>query len=110
MLLNRPIIYYVPDLDEFIANCRGMLFDLRDIAVGPVCEDFPALLQAIDALGDPHNEDLQDSKQRDRVMQRLHEHRDAQACRRVLDELANSFPEAVSAIAGGGKETMGRTT
>jgi len=109
MLLKRPIIYYVPDLEEFTANCRGMLFDLHDIAVGPVCGDFAALLEAIQRLGDPHDESLHDTEHCSPVMQRLHRHRDAHACRRVLEELARRFPETRHAIAGDSPQ-LERTT
>jgi len=47
MLLDRPVIYYAPDMEEFVSSSRSLIFDPADIAVGPVCFTAAELKQAI---------------------------------------------------------------
>ncbi len=46
-LLGRPIVFYTPDLEDYLAT-RGLYYDFDDYTYGPVVRDTPAL---IDALG-----------------------------------------------------------
>lgn len=48
MLLERPIIYYVPDMESF-AGDRPLMYDLADVAVGPLCHDAEELTLALKA-------------------------------------------------------------
>jgi CDP-glycerol glycerophosphotransferase (TagB/SpsB family) len=60
MLLDRPIIYFLPDHEQFISSGRALNFGIHEHAVGPICnnetelaaaitqviaDDFPAILQ-----------------------------------------------------------------
>lgn len=85
MLLDRPIIYYVPDLEEFVSSSRLLIFDPAEIAVGPLCPDADALLAAMSdvAAGSPGA----DERHRAAVLARLHAFVDAGASARVLDEV-----------------------
>lgn len=47
MLLDRPIIYYVPDLDEFVASSRSLYFHPAEIAAGPMCTAPQELMTAL---------------------------------------------------------------
>lgn len=46
MLLRRPIIYFVPDLDEFRRR-RPLMYEVDEIAVGPICHDPAGLVRAL---------------------------------------------------------------
>ncbi|MGM9987211.1 MAG: CDP-glycerol glycerophosphotransferase family protein [Bacillaceae bacterium] len=46
-VLKRPMLFYVPDYDEYVKE-RGMYFDLKREAPGPVCENIMELIKAID--------------------------------------------------------------
>jgi CDP-glycerol glycerophosphotransferase len=46
-LLDRPMIFYVPDLAEYAGRARGSYFDLAEHAPGPVLDDEGALLAAL---------------------------------------------------------------
>lgn len=88
MLLDRPIIYYMPDLEEFIEGSRSLNFDPTELAVGPICKSFPDLLNAIETVsaGDAsrYRECHKD------VMPRIHSFRDGDSCKRVLEIIRNS--------------------
>ncbi|SEG41462.1 CDP-glycerol glycerophosphotransferase [Thermomonospora echinospora] len=46
-LLDRPMIFYTPDLAEYAGRARGCYFDLAEHAPGPVLDDEDALLAAL---------------------------------------------------------------
>src|SRR5690606_18458194 len=46
-LLDRPMIFYVPDLEEYTGRDRGCYFDLAEHAPGPLLREEDALLAAL---------------------------------------------------------------
>lgn len=85
MLLDRPIIYYVPDLDEFVSSSRLLIFHPAEIAVGQLCPDSESLLAAMsDVATGAWRANVDDAHRAD-VLARLHASVDAGACGRVLD-------------------------
>jgi CDP-glycerol glycerophosphotransferase (TagB/SpsB family) len=48
MLLDRPIVYFVPDLDDYVAY-RGFYFDPLEMMPGPIVRDPAELLPAVSA-------------------------------------------------------------
>ncbi|KUG55748.1 hypothetical protein AVL62_05515 [Serinicoccus chungangensis] len=49
---RRPMIFYVPDLDEYRDDVRGVYFDLAEQAPGPVVSTQDAVVEAIRAMDD----------------------------------------------------------
>lgn len=47
LLLDRPVIHFVPDLDRFIAD-RPLLAPFEDLAIGPICRRVDELATALD--------------------------------------------------------------
>ena len=89
MLLNRPIVYYTPDLEEFLNSSRALNFHPKEIAVGPMCESFPELLTAIEKIIQSGAADF-DGKRKD-VFPRLHGFRDGRASERVLAVISDRY-------------------
>jgi CDP-glycerol glycerophosphotransferase (TagB/SpsB family) len=89
MLLNRPIIYYTPDLADFESSCRKFNFRPSDVAVGPLCMNFGELLAALDIL-DSGTPNFARGRQ-ETLMQRLHQYRDAHSSQRVLALINQCF-------------------
>lgn len=88
MLLNRPILYYVPDLHEFVSSSRSLNFDPREIAVGPVCTTSDGLLDAVEKVATGrHMSGISDTEHR-RIVRRLHTYVDAGSNRRVLKAIS----------------------
>ena len=85
MLLDRPIVYYVPDLEEFTTSSRLLVFDPAEIAVGPLCPDSDSLLAALTDIARGTPRTPADERHRAAVLARLHESVDDGACARVLD-------------------------
>lgn len=84
-LLGRPIVYYTPDLEEFVTQNRSLNFDPEDVAVGPICRTFDELLTALAAGGS--SESPEDARRRDVIRARLHSFVDAGSSERVLEAI-----------------------
>ena len=89
MLLARPIIYYMPDLESFLSENRSLLFHPEEIAVGPICSGFEALLQTIEEVA-LHQPEINSSR-REQTMQRLFAHVDSNSSQRVLRSIDSRF-------------------
>src|SRR5262245_47668280 len=92
MLLDRPIIYYTPDLEDFIAGCRKFNFHPVDVAVGPLCSDSSQLERAIEDAATGKAVDARGEAHRASVMKRLHAFVDGSSGERVLDAIKRQFP------------------
>ncbi|MDH3294592.1 MAG: CDP-glycerol glycerophosphotransferase family protein [Acidimicrobiia bacterium] len=86
MLLDRPIVYFVPDLQEFATSSRSLLFDPSEIAVGPLCTDLDELLAALGTVASDRAAPI-DPEHRASVTVMLHSHSDDKSCDRVMDAL-----------------------
>ncbi len=51
MLLDRPIIYFLPDHEQFINSGRALNFGIHEHAVGPICNNETELAAAISNTG-----------------------------------------------------------
>lgn len=106
MLLDRPIIYYMPDLDEFISSSRSLNFDPLEIAVGPACSTGEELMQALSevARGLPVPDDEQ--AHRAAVRKRLNTYVDGYSNRRVLDAIDEKLLNGFVTKSGGLKASI----
>ena len=50
LLLNRPIVFYSYDLEDYLKNDREMYYDYEDVAPGDVCTDFNQLFKALNQI------------------------------------------------------------
>ncbi|UCC24407.1 MAG: CDP-glycerol glycerophosphotransferase family protein [Gemmatimonadales bacterium] len=93
MMLGRPIIHYLPDLDEYRTSSRKMVFDPIEIAVGPVCQTAEAFTEALaSVLADtPVAPDV--AARWAETRKRMNRHNDGGSNRRVLSAIAERFPE-----------------
>ncbi len=89
MLLNRPIVYYTPDLDEFISGSRSLNFHPSEVAVGPMCNSFAELCVALEKIAAGRTDNY--AERRDQIMPRLHQYTDSGSCERVLTEVMQRF-------------------
>ena len=46
-LLDRPLIFHVPDYDDYVGNSRGSYFDLASVAPGPLTHNGEELFTAL---------------------------------------------------------------
>lgn len=91
LLLRRPLMYFVPDLDEFVSKNRSLNFDVRKVAVGPVCFSFDDLYAAIGDVVTDNCIDWYGTEQGQIVLARLHSFVDDRSCARVLVALRQRF-------------------
>ena len=86
ILLNRPIIYYSYDFDEYQKNCRGMYFDYYKDIAGPFAKQEDELLELIKSVDVWFNDDLYQKKYKE-FKNRFNYYQDGESCKRLLDLL-----------------------
>lgn len=83
---GRPMVFYVPDLDEYGSAVRGFYFDLAEQAPGPLVATVEDLAVAVRSAG--HPEEVARWKERyDRWQTRYLPREDGAAAARVVDLL-----------------------
>ena len=92
LLTDRPIIYYVPDIEEFTKNSRTFYFDYNDLIAGTKAQTFEELLAAMAHTIAGGEDTKKASARRKQIAQRLHLHFDDGACARVLAEVLSRVP------------------
>jgi CDP-glycerol glycerophosphotransferase len=91
MLLERPIVYYVPDLESLVDH-RPLMYDLADVAVGPLCHDEAELTAALLAA---RERGLGDHRARyEELRRRFHTCPPGGASARVVDAIRDEFMSA----------------
>jgi hypothetical protein len=88
ILLERPIVYYVPDMQSF-TNHRPLMCQLEEVAVGPLCTSEDELAGALtaarlDGIGD--HRDRYDEPRR-----RFHTYPPGGASTRLVDAIEQEF-------------------
>lgn len=95
LVLDRPIIYYLPDYDDFLAGSRSLNFRIEDIGVGPMCRDFEALLAA---MAETRSNAAPDARQAE-IRDRFHTYQDGQSSARVLDAIRRHLRSRAHSVA-----------
>ena len=93
MMLERPIIHYLPDLEEYRPSSRRLIFDPVEIAVGPVCRTGTEWISALDSVASGARAAAEDQARWTATRRRVNRHSDGESNRRVMDALRERFPE-----------------
>jgi CDP-glycerol glycerophosphotransferase (TagB/SpsB family) len=92
MLLDKPIIYFIPDLSSFVED-RSLLYPIDEVTPGPKCHSFEELGDALIAASESGVGPW--STQYEKVRQRFHTYTDGRSSPRVyqalIEELALGF-------------------
>lgn len=89
ILTRKPVIFFVPDLDDYLSHSRSFYFDYADVTPGPKVRTVEELEQALQEAAKNGNGDWRD-KYED-VLDRFHVFRDARACERTYHEIRRRF-------------------
>jgi len=84
LLLDRPVIHYVPDLDDFLEQ-RPLIAPFEEMAVGPVCQDLASLTAALISAADPA--DATTIERRREIRERSFTYPPGGASERVVEEI-----------------------
>lgn len=87
MLLERPIIYYAPDMEEFTASSRSLIYDPIDIAVGPVCSTAGELMQALADIANKANGSPDEQARWAAIRKRFNTYVDGASSRRTAEAI-----------------------
>jgi|GEM_PF-575718 len=83
-LLDRPIIFFTYDYEEYVQDTRGTYFDLTAVAPGPVVHDEQALLDAVSRF-QAQGEEFADARRR--FVKEFGEYDQGDAAARIIDEI-----------------------
>lgn len=89
LLTRKPVIFFVPDLDDYLRHSRSFYFNFADVTPGPKAKTVEELEQAMrhvaeDGIGDWR-------AMYERVLDQFHTFRDARACERTYHEIRRRF-------------------
>ncbi len=90
LLLDRPVVFYAYDLDEYRAN-HGFYLDYESYAPGPIATDFDGLIDALDGCIDGADGY---ADERAAVRGEAFDHADGNAAARVVERVAGVPPPA----------------
>jgi len=89
LLTEKPVVFFVPDLAEYLQNSRSFYFDFDEVTPGPKLENVNELEAALSSILDNGLAGWQSKYQE--VLGRFHTYRDAQSCARVYREIVDRF-------------------
>ena len=82
-VLNRPIVFFTYDLDNYLSCERGFYYDFKKTVPGPVVSNTPELIDAVE------NYDFDDGK-KSLFLQSQFDEIDGESSKRVVDFLLNN--------------------
>jgi CDP-glycerol glycerophosphotransferase (TagB/SpsB family) len=82
LLLDKPIIFAILDLKEYLTNERGLLYDFNDYSPGPKCKSWDEILQSID---DSINNPKKHHKERKELLDKIYDFKDGKTCARICE-------------------------
>ena len=82
LLLDRPILYYVPDLEEYQEKCRGFYAPYETLTAGAKVKTEDELLSAMQDVIDGRDNYKEDRK---RLRDQTFKYQDGKNCERVID-------------------------
>jgi CDP-glycerol glycerophosphotransferase (TagB/SpsB family) len=87
LLVNRPIIFSFPDIDEYAKSRTVLLQPLSDWLAGPVVADMRGLFTEMGKVASGTDEHAQ---RRQTLIGRIHQHQDGRATERLLTEVLSA--------------------
>lgn len=89
LLLDRPVVFFPYDLDDYLATDRSMYFDYHEMTPGPKCVSQADLLDALSTLRAASGTDTY-AAERQRVRTLVHDYCDGEAAVRLVNICARS--------------------
>jgi CDP-glycerol glycerophosphotransferase (TagB/SpsB family) len=87
LLVNRPIIFSFPDIDEYAKSRTVLLQPLSDWLAGPVVADVSGLFAEMEKVASGTDEH---AERRQVLIDRIHQHQDGRATERLLTQVLSA--------------------
>lgn len=82
LLLDKPILYYVPDLKEYQEQCRKLYMGYNDFAAGEIIENEKDLIPALENIANG----IDNYKEKRKILRdKMFVYQDGKNCERVMD-------------------------
>ena len=85
MLTEKPVIFFVPDIDEYLQSSRNFCYDFDEVTPGPKAKTLRELEAAIVAVRDDNQEEWRDFYES--ILQMFHTYRDSGSGERVYEAI-----------------------
>lgn len=89
ILTGKPVLFYVPDLEDYLLNSRTLYFNFNEITPGPRAKNVTELEAALSTVIDNRLGEWRDQYQA--VLDRFHTFRDAESSKRTYEEILARF-------------------
>lgn len=86
LILNRPVVFFPYDLEQYVAHDRSLYFHYESMAPGPHCRNQDELEQTLEKLAAPDYIDIY-SEKRTELLHFTHDHTDFGAVPRLLNHI-----------------------
>lgn len=88
LLLNKPIIFYAYDLDDYLLKERKMYFNYEDITPGKIVKTFSELLEALQEIS---NNEYNYSQELEELKEKIFKYSDNHSSQRITNFIANKL-------------------
>ncbi len=88
LLIDRPIIFFPVDYEEYVADDRELYYDYEAVTPGPKCENWDEVCEWIGRFKD---NPFVYRDERLRIRDRFHVYKDGNSSRRVFEEIIRSL-------------------
>jgi CDP-glycerol glycerophosphotransferase (TagB/SpsB family) len=85
MLTEKPVIFFVPDLDEYLQNSRNFCYAFDEVTPGPKARTLGALEGAIVAARDDNQEEWREHYES--VLKLFHTYKDSRSGQRAYEAI-----------------------
>jgi len=89
LLTEKPVVFFVPDLADYLQHSRSFYFDFDEVMPGPKPKNVNELEAALRSVIDNGKGEWQDKYQE--VLDRFHTYRDARGSERTYREMVSRF-------------------
>lgn len=91
ILTEKPLIFFVPDQDQYQKFSRSLYYDFNEVTPGPKANTLTELEENLAQLNKDGLESWRDHYSQ--VLDLFHTYRDGSACERVLAEIKRRYPK-----------------
>lgn len=85
MLTDKPIISFAYDRDSYLNEERGLFYDFESAIPGPICDDFPQLMEALYEFGEKSR--LISEYEYNKIKRMFYKYTDGKNSMRLIDRI-----------------------
>jgi CDP-glycerol glycerophosphotransferase len=88
LLLNKPIIFYLFDLENYLKEDRGLYLDVNDVLPGKIVYKYQSLIEEIDKILFLSGEEKKWKIKREKILELSFKYKDGNSAKRIISKLS----------------------